>query len=441
MSRLVLTASHLEELRRRLLSDEREACAVLFARAVHIGSSLARIVVREVQWPEDRHYAERSEVSAQLTPQFVAEMTQSARRAGDSLVFVHTHPFAMNHFSPVDSQGEKDLARFLESRIPGRLHAAMLLTPQVSIARVLGAEASLKVVGVGETLIWGSAAGSDEPEPTFDRQVRAFGAAGQAKLRRMRVAIVGLGGTGSIVAQQLSYLGVNRLLLIDPDIVERTNLNRLVGAGPDSVGQSKVAVAAAHARVINPSANITTSTGSVLQASTAEKLADSDFIFACTDSQGSRAVLNQVAYQYLIPTIDMGAVIMVHCGKISHIAGRTQMLAPGLGCMVCGNLLNPEAVRVDLLSDFERASDRYIVGATEPAPAVVSLNSTIASVAVTMFLNAVTGTPGIARLVNYNAISGTMRPGIIDQHPSCVVCSPHGALARADEWPLPARQT
>ena len=125
----------------------------------------------------------------------------------------------------------------------------------------------------------------------------------------------------------------------------------------------------------------------------AEEIADTDFVFCCTDSHGSRAVLNQTAYQYLVPAIDMGVAIITQKGQITDIAGRSQMLAPGLGCLMCGDLLNPEAIRVDLLTDFERAADPYIVGAHEPAPAVISVNATISSISVTMFLAAVTGIP------------------------------------------------
>jgi len=255
----------------------------------------------------------------------------------------------------------------------------------------------------------------------------------------MRVGIVGLGGTGSVVLEQLAHLGVNRFLLVDPDVVDRTNLNRLIGASESDVDKPKVEVAATHAKQINPRTQVETRLGSVLLASVAEELVDTDFVFCCTDSQGSRAVLNQFAYQYLVPVIDMGVAIVAANGNISHIAGRTQMLSPGLGCLVCGDLLNPEAVRVDLLTEFERAADPYIVGVHEPAPAVISLNATIASMAVTMFLSAAVGVPSHARLINYNGITGITRAAVISQHPTCIACSLRGALARANEWPLPAR--
>ena len=152
----------------------------------------------------------------------------------------------------------------------------------------------------------------------------------------MAVAVVGLGGTGSIVAQQLAQLGVGRLLLIDHDVVDRTNLNRLLGATPSDVGKLKVEVARAAVQAINPAAHCDALKGDVVDDAVAGRLTQMDFIFGCTDSMASRSVLNQLAYQYLIPAIDMGVAIHLVEGHIASVTGRVQMLAPGLACLVSG---------------------------------------------------------------------------------------------------------
>lgn len=439
MSRLVFTSEYLARLRADLLKDEKETCAILFGRSVETNEQLSRITVRESIMPDNQAYAERTHVSAKLKPEFVAEAGQRARRTGESVVFVHTHPFGMNEFSHTDDKGEESLAEFLERRAPNARHAALLLTPEKSLARELGRKRPLRVISVGHEIAWGESVNYTAPPTRYDRQIRAFGIEGQDVLHSLKVAIVGLGGTGTFILQALAHLGVRNFLLIDPDVVEDTNLNRLVGATHRDVGKSKVSVAQKWAHVINPQASIEAIEGSILRQAVAKQLADVDFIFGCTDSHGSRAVLNQLAYQYLIPTIDMGVVISVKEGKVKNIAARTQLLAPGLACMVCGNLLDYEEVRRDLLTDFERKADPYIVGNPEPAPAVISLNGTISSLATTMFLNAAVGIPGAARLLNYNALTGVTRAAVATPHSSCVVCSYSGALARGDEWPLPAR--
>ncbi len=225
----------------------------------------------------------------------------------------------------------------------------------------------------------------------FDRSVRALGSAGQRLLGEISVAIVGLGGTGSVVAQELAHLGVREITLLDPDVVEISNLNRLVGSSRSDVGKPKVEVAATLVRGVNKGVRVEPIKGSAINSGEAQSLLRQDFIFGCTDTQGSRALLNQLAYQYMIPTIDLGMRIDAKDGTVEGVVGRVQMLAPGLPCLVCQKLLDPEGVRRDLLSEEERAKDPYIVGAAVPQPSVISLNTTIASLAVTMFLSAVTG--------------------------------------------------
>jgi len=164
-----------------------------------------------------------------------------------------------------------------------------------------------------------------------------------------------------------------------------------------------------------------------------------DFIMCCTDTQGSRAVINQIAYQYLIPAIDIGVRIDALAGEVKSVSGRVQMLAPGLACLVCQSLLDPEVVRHDLLSEEERQRDPYIVGAQEPQPSVISLNGTVSSLAVTMFLAATLGVPLEARHQIYIADRGVVRAVASSPLPDCVVCSLRGSLARGDLWNLPWR--
>ena len=191
MSRLTLTSQLLVKLRNELLNSGDEACAIMFGRPVVKNGRLARIVVRDVQWTTNEDYLEKTSMAARLRPEFVSRVAQRARKSGESLIFVHSHSCLLNQFSPIDDAGEKLLAEFLDRRTPGAVHAAMLITPQVTIARVLGSGEPLEVIGVGSQLVWGRDAAIEPNRVSFDRQVRAFGAAGQNRLREMRVGIVG----------------------------------------------------------------------------------------------------------------------------------------------------------------------------------------------------------------------------------------------------------
>jgi hypothetical protein len=166
---------------------------------------------------------------------------------------------------------------------------------------------------------------------------------------------------------------------------------------------------------------------------------DVDAFLCCTDSQGSRAVLTQLAYQYALPGIDIGVVISASDGRVTRVSGRVQMLSPGAACLLCGAVLDPEAVRRDLLTDEARAADRYVIGDAVAQPAVVSINSAATSLAITMLLSAVTGVPFGTRQLRLRLESGVVSSVSTTPAERCPWCSEHGALLRGDTWPMPGR--
>ncbi|WP_189524196.1 MULTISPECIES: ThiF family adenylyltransferase [unclassified Mesorhizobium] len=215
--------------------------------------------------------------------------------------------------------------------MPAASHLALVIGPDGCRARRLGIAHEIPVWEIGACARALAYPGLPEISTlAHDRQVRAFGPRGQAIISHIAVAIIGLGGTGSAVAQQLAHLGVRRFILIDPDVVEMTKLNRLVGATPADIGRPKAEVAARHIRSINSKAEITALRADIVDEASLPALYGADFLFLCTDSHASRAVVGQLAYQFLLPCIDMGVSITVRENAITHGTGRTQMLAPGL---------------------------------------------------------------------------------------------------------------
>lgn len=443
MIELVVATDDIESFRSKLTSGDEEGCAVLFASQTVRADGTVRLLVRKVQYPENKDYTRKGRLEAELSPEFVARVTKQARLEGVALVFVHSHPGnEAPHFSNIDSVGEEHLKAFLAHRHPTLTHTALVVSKGGVRARRLGVIEEIRVISIGthREVLFDPNVPSKLTHETFDRQVRAFGATGQQQLQRLRIAVVGLGGTGSIVTQQLVHLGIRDFILIDPDVLESTNLNRVANAMPDDIGQAKVRIAARYVKAIAKDSAVNCVEGDITHARIAKELLNADIIFGCTDSHGSRAVLQQISYQYLIPCIDMGTTIAVADGLVTHIYGRVQLLAPGYACFTCSNLLDPKEVRRDMMSDFERKADPYIQGAREPAPAVMSLNGTVASIAVTMLLSVVTGIPAKHRHILYNAMNSNLRHVGVTSTANCYICSRSGAFARGDSWPLNARQ-
>ncbi|HEY5237961.1 MAG TPA: ThiF family adenylyltransferase [Rhizomicrobium sp.] len=407
-----------------LVGRDTERCAILFASHIRSLEARSRLVVTRVEFPSEKDYSERSAVGAELVPDYVAQLGKRAARENLSLVFVHSHPGSTPpEFSRTDDYGEKQLTRFLNARTPGALHAAAVVSAGGWCARRLGSSDFVKVVSVGpqtQTLF------DPEKKPgaaalKFDRQIRALGSAGQKHLESLAVAIVGLGGTGSIAAEELAYLGVRQFILVDPDRIETTNLNRVVGSEASDVGRLKTAVTAEMIRRIAPDAVVQEIEGDITRTPVARRLRGADFLFSCTDSHGSRAVIQQLAYQYLIPCVDMGSVITASEQRITGIHGRVQALTPGLPCFTCCGLLDSEQVRREMMNDEERKRDPYIQGAHEPAPAVISINGTVTSLATTMFLAMIVGVPSYGRHVLYDARTPSLRTVSFTRNPNCYI--------------------
>jgi molybdopterin/thiamine biosynthesis adenylyltransferase len=442
MMDLLLAAADAAAIRAELLGGETEKCAILYATHTARSDKTVRLLVREIEWPSPSDYTRRGALEAELSPEFVARVTKRARREGSALVFVHSHPGTETpHFSPIDWKGEQHLRGFLAHRHPAVPHVAVVVSEGGIRARVIGTDEDVRIISVGEArdVLFDPALSESSGFDRFDRQIRAFGVAGQQELQRLRIALVGLGGIGSLVAQQLAHLGIQDFILVDPDTLEPTNLNRVANATVKDLGKPKVKIAARYIKSVAKESRISSVQGDIIQLKTARQLINADIIFGCTDSHGSRAVMQQVSYQYMIPYIDTGVTIIAAKGHVSHIYGRVQLLSPGLACFACDSLLDANEVRRDMMTAFERQADPYIQGEREPAPAVMSLNGTVASLAVTMLLAVVTGVPITSRHILYNALASTMRPVRAPQNGNCYICSRSGSFARGDSWPIFAR--
>lgn len=442
MNEIVFAAPVLDGLRAAVL-DRRdvESATVVFGRSVE-GPRGSRILVTGANAAPGGAYLERTSVTALLRPEFVFEVVSRAKRDGLACCFVHSHPQDEGTpiFSRRDSAGEIRLRTYLERMLPNRPAATLVISPGGLAARELGRGVDMGVVQVGDRLERWPQPADGGAEERFDRQVRAFGRAGQAVIGGLRVAIVGLGGTGSFTALQLAHLGVRDFLLIDGDKVTETSLNRLVGAGPADVGTPKVEVAARMIRAIAPSATVDCVVGDVVEDGNARRLTKADVIMICTDSHASRAVVSQIAYHFLIPAIEMGVIISVRGGSVFDVSGRVLLLAPGRPCMSCLEFIDPEKARLEMMTETERALDPYMPGVEEPQPSVVSLNGTVASLAVTMFIGLVTGAPLDAQMQRYDAKRGTVRLMVADPQPGCYVCALGMGVGRGDAWPLATRR-
>lgn len=198
-------------------------------------------------------------------------------------------------------------------------------------------------------------------------------------LRDARIAIVGLCGGGSHVAQQLAHVGVGHFVLLDGDSVEESNLNRMIGSRPKHAQSRapKADVIRDLVTSISPGAEV------VAKASTWQEnhlvLRECSAVFGCVDSFLARDELEKYCRRYLVPYIDIGMHVQ-DLGNAFSVSGQVVLSIPGMPCMRC----------LGFLSDTLVASEVQRYGAAGPRPQVVWPNGILASTAVGLFVQMVT---------------------------------------------------
>ena len=154
-------------------------------------------------------------------------------------------------------------------------------------------------------------------ENAFSRTINVLGEEAISGLSQKTVAVFGLGGVGSFVVEALSRAGVGRLILVDSDVVQKSNLNRQLYALNSTFGKKKAEVAAARVKDINPLAKV-------------EALS----LFYPADAK-PRAPVNLFECSFIADCIDSVP------SKVALIAAAKEAGAPIISCMGTGGKTNP----------------------------------------------------------------------------------------------------
>ena len=144
--------------------------------------------------------------------------------------------------------------------------------------------------------------------PRTAKQRIFLGAAADEGLRAKRVAIVGLGATGSVQAAWLARAGVGHLTLIDRDQVELSNLQRQILYGEGDLGRLKAEAAADRLREANPEPEFATVVADLTSGNARELLAGFDLIVDGSDNFEARFLINDIAILTGTPWIYTGAI-------------------------------------------------------------------------------------------------------------------------------------
>lgn len=380
--------------------DGKEAVAVALCGRFESGTHSLLLVHKLELIPYDK--CERNSDFVRWKTERIIPLLEHASNHNMAILKIHSHPGGYMRFSDTDDESDKELFTSVFGWCDhDGVHASAVMVPDGSIfGRVYTPD--MKTVPLGKITISGDEIRIFETSEVNDddfsmRTRQAFGDETYRKLKNMRIGVIGCSGTGSPVIEQLVRLGVGTIVIIDPDTVERKNLNRILNTTADDAEHSKFktdVLAEAIARfgldtqVVKHNVNLYDS------KEARETLIPCDALFGCVDSVDGRHLISQLTNFYLIPYFDLGVRLDADGnGGIQGITGSVHYIQPGCSSLFSRRLYtekrladesilrqNPETFR-----SLEKQG--YVHNANVDRPAVISINMNIASAAVNEFLN------------------------------------------------------
>ena len=443
-----------------LFCDENETAVIALCGRSNVrdpwtGDSDERFVVKEIIEVPPSAYENRSPVGFTWSTTPFYNALKRAEEKDFAVAVFHSHPEGRMDFSSADDIAEKELFKIAFDRLASRrAHLSVIMDRSKSIAaRAYGPDLkphTARVIAViGERWLFTSTSSQDSIGPEFDRQIRTFGAKATAMLGRLKIGVVGCGGTGSAVVSLLARIGVRKLALFDADHVDETNLNRLhfstrydanlmrlkvdvVGEGVARIGLPVSIIRVPHYADHPESLRI---------------LRACDVVFGCTDDHLGREVLNRLAHFYFIPIIDLGLLIEPNItGGYDTFDGRVTVIQPGYPCQNCRQLINGEQIYLDslrrdpeLLEERRRAG--YVPQDDDPSPVVITFTTEVATMAVNELFHRLNGFRGAeqrcsehVRQFNILKNADTLPAG--RKRSGCKLCDQRRYDGRGDMKPL-----
>lgn len=384
-----------------------ETGGVLLARVARAPNGDVRLLSQRMHWVPEHAYLKRERDQLLISSEGYVGALSDAEQRHCVAFWLHTHPGdgAAPLPSAYDRKVDASLADAFRIRTGADFYGAIIVSPRgpdIAFSATLHTETGPPIrvdrlwrVGDRFKLV----AAVDAPGYTvgeaFDRNVRAFGPAIQDALSALRVGIVGAGGTGSAVGEQLVRLGVRDLVIVDADTLSASNVTRVYGSTPADIGRPKAEVARDHLLAIAPDLVCNAIKSMITLEPAARELMSCDVVFGCTDDNAGRLVLSRLSTFMLTPVIDVGVLLSSDAeGLLAGIDGRVTVLAPGTGCLVCRDRIDLARAASELRTPEERKrleAEGYAPALARVEPAVVAFTTAVAAAAVAELLERLIG--------------------------------------------------
>jgi molybdopterin/thiamine biosynthesis adenylyltransferase len=338
----------------------------------HESSSALILTLAGIDSPEEGDLDPESCIT-EIQAQYTSKMLRLTDDHAFAVGFVHSHPESYRtRPSPSDYKMESYYADLLKPYTPGR--------PFVSLVFSLDKKGQLSATGrvfwenqwceVDRFIIenrWVII--SDHKKPLklstdalnrVQRLASQFSIDAAEALAGSTVGIVGAGGTGSPCSELLARAGVGKIIIIDPETFEDSNLERIHGSTHNDISEKplKVIIAGRHIKSINPDCDTVLIKGKVPQPQVIDQLMQCDIVLGCTDLHSARVALSDISLRYLIPIIDVGVVMEGKDGSVTGQVVQLNRLFPKDPCVYCRNMVNSKIVHQELMSPLDQERHR-----------------------------------------------------------------------------------
>lgn len=249
----------------------------------------------------------------------------------------------------------------------------------------------------------------------YDRQL-LLSSWDQDKLYNSTITIVGLGALGTVAATSLAMAGMGKLILIDFDTIEISNLNRQLFYRPDDVGRPKVEIALKVLNELNPDIKIEIFNKHIEEVSK-KKLKESTVIVEGVDTFRVRRWINSFIVSNDIPLVS---------GGIYGFMGNVQVVLPKkTPCLECQALI-PENELQKACTPFGAVrKELYSVdkGEDEIVPSLSSVSFVIGGLMAQQTLKIVLGLPPLKKYLFWDGKAGIFTSVPLKRRENCFVCS------------------
>lgn len=383
--------------------------------------------------------------------QYLARVTRLACESKSGVAFMHSHPYpGWQDMSKLDVVAERD--RIAPAARAARFPLLGLTVGSDGIwsarfwhwnGRKYERQSCSKVKTVGDTIRCFHHPSHKKVSTLTNRLRRTIDTWGpecQETLSSLRIGIVGLGSVGTLISETLARIGATDLMLIDADLIEEHNLDRMLYATTKDVGSYKVDFVADQLRRSATATKFSIDTKrSWLQERDAYQASlDCDLLFAAVDRPIPKDLLNNIAYVHCIPVIFGGIrVAKKPTGEFGDATWSVTRVGPGSRCLRCDNQYTSSDVTLERDGSLEDPT--YIAGLAEQPgnENVLPFSLNVGSLMVLEMLRGIIREewwPSEKNKLHYSYLANNLTTEKTTCRPGCSVADRFGA---GDNWIYP----